>query len=595
MPRKIYLYYFIISIFLLFLPAVKVNASFIDDLLSGLKQNNIPADVNNSNDANLPGAFQGNIQVPQIDLPEASPSSATVKGISNTADNSSIVESVKGYTVQSGLHQPASESKVNNVLDILIDFFKDLFSLNNKGKESASITLESMVPPGVIISDDDKEMSKAFPKEQCINSPGIICPGDDNPFDNIKPTTPTPTSDGNLVGTPTPNPTQSSSCNDPDFNQNLVNNMISSNYNPANCTLGTGPCEVCNLLPYFSNDLDKAVKASLICQRESGSDPFSDNLGCLDRTMDDYSIGLFQINFLYHFPEYFSHHIADWDNKIFECAVDETKRSLLDQKVADFHIPDTSIRYANQIGNMYTSLVPPKSFWTPWSTAAPGVCNISDLPVVNNDFLLSLSITPTPTVNTPNSGNIKNFPMKNPQIYYSQADAAYRDSVNYDTCQFISGGCGPSVLSMILSNYIDPLFDPQTSVNRYYADQRQCYSPTEKIRTGLLDNGFTADYLFTYYSGGSQTQKLNDMRQGIGGGNQIVALANFITQSGRTIPHFIWITDMDDSGEIYTMDSYFGYGMPYPLKQSEIGSCPVARADRIVRVDYLEAFIFRPL
>lgn len=61
---------------------------------------------------------------------------------------------------------------------------------------------------------------------------------------------------------------------------------------------GTGYCSVANLKKYFS-DGTKALIASLICESESGSDPFNLNNNC---ATNDYSIGLFQINAVAHCP-----------------------------------------------------------------------------------------------------------------------------------------------------------------------------------------------------------------------------------------------------------------------------------------------------
>lgn len=67
---------------------------------------------------------------------------------------------------------------------------------------------------------------------------------------------------------------------------------------PNACTRpkeGTGYCSYEHLLPYFNNQPDLALTASLICNLESGSDPFATNKVC-----PDYSIGLFQINLIAH-------------------------------------------------------------------------------------------------------------------------------------------------------------------------------------------------------------------------------------------------------------------------------------------------------
>lgn len=66
------------------------------------------------------------------------------------------------------------------------------------------------------------------------------------------------------------------------------------------CGFGTGKCSVENLKKYFKTELG-AQQASVICHRESGSNPFASNKTCEKPggTLD-YSIGLFQINMLVH-------------------------------------------------------------------------------------------------------------------------------------------------------------------------------------------------------------------------------------------------------------------------------------------------------
>ena len=66
------------------------------------------------------------------------------------------------------------------------------------------------------------------------------------------------------------------------------------------CSFGSNDCSVENLRTYFSTEL-AAQQASIICQRESGSNPAASNKTCKRPSGTlDYSIGLFQINLLAH-------------------------------------------------------------------------------------------------------------------------------------------------------------------------------------------------------------------------------------------------------------------------------------------------------
>lgn len=109
------------------------------------------------------------------------------------------------------------------------------------------------------------------------------------------------------VKTPTPNPKNTS-----------WKNCGTPGTNPLCCMCTVGICAVDNLVKYFSDDSsrggpsarDKAIKASVICSRESGcgasnkkgSDGIILNSGCLTNRSCDYSVGPFQMNLLGRCP-----------------------------------------------------------------------------------------------------------------------------------------------------------------------------------------------------------------------------------------------------------------------------------------------------
>lgn len=113
---------------------------------------------------------------------------------------------------------------------------------------------------------------------------------------------------------------------------------------------GSGHCAVSNLLPYFGNDNLKALTASLICQAESTSDPFRVNDRCTPDSQD-YSIGLFQINLLYHCPGAYS------DAKA--CIL--SNQITRDQCANTYLNPENNIRKALELSNNGTN-------WSQWST-----------------------------------------------------------------------------------------------------------------------------------------------------------------------------------------------------------------------------------
>ena len=116
---------------------------------------------------------------------------------------------------------------------------------------------------------------------------------------------------------------------------------------------GTGFCSYEYLLPYFNNQPELALTASLICNLESGSDPFAANKVC-----PDYSIGLFQINLVAHCGGAF--------NPPPTCAIINTSlKNACEQRFLD---PIENIQYAYQLylsgGTGWTS-----NKWSTYTTA----------------------------------------------------------------------------------------------------------------------------------------------------------------------------------------------------------------------------------
>lgn len=126
------------------------------------------------------------------------------------------------------------------------------------------------------------------------------------------------------------------------------------------CREGTGYCSVEYLKQYFPSEAI-ARQASIICNKESGSNPFVANKGCLTGRYVDYSIGLFQINLLAHCPGAFSSYT--WNPP--SCVIgDRQKLRACETRLYD---PDTNIRDA-------VSLSANGANWGPWSSAR--VCGI---------------------------------------------------------------------------------------------------------------------------------------------------------------------------------------------------------------------------
>jgi len=130
----------------------------------------------------------------------------------------------------------------------------------------------------------------------------------------------------------------------------------------ASCSQGINYCDPAFLAPYFGGDMTKAQKASIICNRESGSSPIAKNDGCLRGETVDYSIGLFQINLLAHCPA--AGAAYTWEPP--SCSF--ANMAALATCEAEMKDPIKNIEKMVQLSNNGTN-------WGPWSAAT--ACNIN--------------------------------------------------------------------------------------------------------------------------------------------------------------------------------------------------------------------------
>lgn len=164
------------------------------------------------------------------------------------------------------------------------------------------------------------------------------------PDDDGSPETPLPTSTPVPVGvttypTPTLRPSQ-----------------------PGSCSFASGYCSVENLMrpEYFGNQT-AAEKASMVCNKESGGDPFAANKQCLTGGTYDYSIGLFQINLIAHCSSALNGNASTRQCWVLDAAALQACESR-------FRDPHENIKYAVQLSHNGTN-------WTPWLNAK-NMCNL---------------------------------------------------------------------------------------------------------------------------------------------------------------------------------------------------------------------------
>lgn len=333
---------------------------------------------------------------------------------------------------------------------------------------------------------------------------------------------------------------------------------------PAQASVATANlCSYQKLLPYFGNDVVRAKNASQICLAESGGNEINNNLSCLPENGGgtDYSIGLFQINLLWHCssdllekfstegysgPKFSARdvvqfagssptnpcHVKDWD-KLRAC-----QRAMEN--------PANNVRKAASMSGGGTN-------WNAWSTAKK--CGLRDWKPGGTGSYTDHSL-----------------------VYYSQRQPEYAgEPFDGSDCNINKGGCGIATVSMIISSLTDKKINPIELKNKYYASQSYCVSSVGEAQDAFRAEGlpnhntiFWADPMEYGAWGALAGDTLKtEMRN-----NLLPGCALFTLGTINGIGHFWWIPKVDENGTIYTMDPWYGwnrseqkpYAIPLPLE-----------------------------
>lgn len=152
-------------------------------------------------------------------------------------------------------------------------------------------------------------------------------------------------------------------------------------------------------------------------------------------------------------------------------------------------------------------------------------------------------------------------------VYYAQCNSKYADLPLPDGCNMCQAGCGAATVSMIASSYLGSNFDPKTIVNMYklrgyllscagsrYADARSLLQSL-----GLK----TTDYIVFDYETADQVSEI--LKKYLSSGWTFFTLANFKENGGG---HYFWITDIDNKGNIWAYDPYYGRFEAPPINEN---------------------------
>ena len=174
---------------------------------------------------------------------------------------------------------------------------------------------------------------------------------------------------------------------------------------------------------------------------------------------------------------------------------------------------------------------------------------------------------PTSNLQLPNqTSNLQ--PPTSGFIYYAQCDSPYADLPLPDgSCNLCQAGCGPSTVAMITASYLGPNFNPQTIVDMYKSRGflLSCAGSRYSDAKSLLQSlGLkTTDYLVFDYE--SSDQVVSDFKKYLDAGWTFFTLANFKENGGG---HYFWVTEIDDTGNIWAYDPYYGRFEAPPINEN---------------------------
>jgi len=189
-----------------------------------------------------------------------------------------------------------------------------------------------------------------------------------------------------------------------------------------------------------------------------------------------------------------------------------------------------------------------------------------------NDGTTQLTPAPTSSLESPNQPPATNpptggHPPTSGFTYYAQCGSEYATLPLPDGCTVCQAGCGPTTVAMISTSYTGDDFNPEKVVEMY---------KTRGYYLGCNGSGYfnalsllqslglkTTDYIIFSYEPADQV--VPDLKNYLDAGWTFFTLANFRENGGG---HFFWITDIDDQGNIWAYDPYYGRFQVPPLNEN---------------------------
>jgi hypothetical protein len=182
--------------------------------------------------------------------------------------------------------------------------------------------------------------------------------------------------------------------------------------------------------------------------------------------------------------------------------------------------------------------------------------------------------SPSSTLQPPNSLPASNNQPPSSNVYYAQCNG-YGNIPLPSDCTLCRAGCGPTSVAMIASSFISSSYNPEVVVN-LYKDKGYylgCNGSSYYDAQALLESlGFKTTLLI--YSLEKADTVAPDLKKYTDAGWTFFVLASFKETGGG---HFFWVTEVDDQGNIFAYDPYYGRYSTPPLNENSRYPFPLYR------------------
>lgn len=175
-----------------------------------------------------------------------------------------------------------------------------------------------------------------------------------------------------------------------------------------------------------------------------------------------------------------------------------------------------------------------------------------------------------------NNNSKNNLNSSSKYLYYSQCNSPYENLSLPDGCNMCQAGCGAATASMIASSYLNNQYDPKFIVSKYGEKKYYlgCNGSSYYDAKSLLQSLGLKTTDFIYFDLQPADKIISDLKKYYNAGWTFFALANFRKDGGG---HFFWITEIDNNGNIWAYDPYYGRFQAPPINENSRYPFPLYR------------------